>query len=74
MHVDAVGREARDQRSGKELGGVRDGGVGVDAEGGPVVLVLEVVLDLEREVVVMGRMGQSGWRLGVGGDGICEGG
>lgn len=74
MHVDAVGREARDQGSREELGGVRDGGVSVDAERRPVMLVLEVVQDLQGEVVVMGRMRERSRRLGMRGDEVREGG
>ena len=42
----------------------------MDAEGGPVVLVLEVVLDLQGKGVVGGGLSGVG---GVGGDEGCEG-
>lgn len=44
----------------------------VDVEGGPGVLVLEVVEDLEGEVVVVGGVGRRG--MGVGGYEGGEGG
>lgn len=46
----------------------------VDVEGGPGVLVLEVVEDLEGEVVVVGGVGRRGAGVGVGGYEGGEGG
>ena len=49
VHVGSARGEAGDEGAGE--GEVRYGGVGVDCEGGPVVLVLEVVEDGGCEVV-----------------------
>ena len=54
MHVDPLRGQAGYQRSGQW--GVGEGGVGMDGEGGPGVLVLEVVEDLEGEGLVMRRV------------------
>lgn len=61
MHVDALGGKAGEERTRQEKRGV-DGGVDVDAEGGPVVLVLEIVKDLGgKSKVVGGVCGWLGW-------------
>lgn len=52
MDICSFWRETGDYGPGKRL--VGEGGLGVNCEGGPVVLVLEVVEDLGCEVVEVG--------------------
>lgn len=79
VDIEALGGEARDQRAGQGREG--EGRVGVDAQLGPAVLVLEVVLDLAGErVQVLEMVGVAGALLGAahkrlqrGGDGDSVG-
>ena len=89
MHVDAGRGHAGDERSGEKArgagrlvgvgGGGADGrfwmgGVGVDVQVCPVVLVLEVVQDLEGEMVVGRGVGVCGGGGGAEEGGDCGGG
>lgn len=72
MHVDALRGEAGEERAREEKSGVGRG-EGVDTEGGPVVLVPEIVKDLGGKCLVVGGVcgGRSGriWgrsRIGCG--------
>ena len=62
MHVDTLRGKAGEKRAREERSGV-GGGVGVNAERGPVVLVLEIVKDLRGKSMVVDGVcsGRVGW-------------
>lgn len=69
MYVDAVGRQTRDYRLGQGTMTV-DWRHGVELQGGPVVLVLEIVENLRGQSVLMRIHVWGGiWGLGSGDEG-----
>jgi hypothetical protein len=71
VYVEAVWRQARDKRAWQRR--IGEGRVGVDAEGGPVVLVLEVVLDLKGERLQTRQVRGTGQLLRISDEGLQRG-